>query len=169
MRPIQVLLGLRLKGQTREGARFPFRCARLLYPWPGSASIPACRRGLCAGLSPAGTGRRTSPETIAVDLCAAVLSVGYRSVASRGAAPCLLLWSLAPTDPVIVRLCCRACLFWFPPLPIRKNSASLHSCIGFSAWNQGRTRLGSTLANELQESCSTAVGRSVCPCWNVPA
>ena len=55
MRPIQVLLGLRLKGQTREGARFPFRCARLLYPWPGSASIPACRRGLCAGLSPAGS------------------------------------------------------------------------------------------------------------------
>ena len=69
-----------------------------------------------------GAGRRTSPETIAVDLCAAVLSVSYRSVASRGAAPCLLLWSLAPTDPVIVRLCCRACLFWFPPLPIRMNS-----------------------------------------------
>ena len=55
VRPIQVLLGLRLKGQTREGARFPFRCARLLYPWPGSASIPACRRGLCAGFSPAGS------------------------------------------------------------------------------------------------------------------
>ena len=107
-----------------------FPSAALGFSIPGRDLLLSLPVGaVSARVSPLrGAGRRTSPETIAVDLCAAVLSVGYRSVASRGAAPCLLLWSLAPTDPVIVRLCCRACLFWFPPLPIRKNSASLHSC-----------------------------------------
>ena len=108
-----------------------FPSAALGFSIPGRDLLLSLPVGaVSARVSPLrGAGRRTSPETIAVDLCAAVLSVSYRSVASRGAAPCLLLWSLAPTDPVIVRLCCRACLFWFPPLPIRKNSASLHSCI----------------------------------------
>ena len=107
-----------------------FPSAALGFSIPGRDLLLSLPVGaVSARVSPLrGAGRRTSPETIAVDLCAAVLSVSYRSVASRGAAPCLLLWSLAPTDPVIVRLCCRACLFWFPPLPIRKNSASLHSC-----------------------------------------
>ena len=110
-----------------------FPSAALGFSIPGRDLLLSLPVGaVSARVSPLrGAGRRTSPETIAVDLCAAVLSVSYRSVASRGAAPCLLLWGLAPTDPEIVRLCCRACLFWFPPLPIRKNSASLHSCICF--------------------------------------